>query len=324
MNLTTRHVLAAASAAYLLLTPPAAPQAVGGEASSPGKASFHIRSFGATGDGRTVNTAAVQKAIDARHATAADTAWQEPVDVEFTARVDGSKQRYVLMTPAGFDAGKPVDIVLALHGHGSDRWQFVRQPRDECRGLRDVAARYGMLFIAPDYRAKTSWMGPKAEADVLQILDEVRRQYRVRHTLVAGGSMGGTAALTFAALHPDRVDGVVALNGTANLVEYRGFQAAIAESFGGTKEAIPAEYKQRSAELRSEQLTMPMAATVGGRDRSVPPESVRRLFETLRRQARTVRLIDRPEGGHSTNYADTVEATEFVVKAVRGKAAPSP
>jgi dienelactone hydrolase len=150
-------------------------------------------------------------------------------------------------------------------------------------------------------------------------LDEVKQKYRVRHTFVCGGSMGASAALTFAVLHPDRVDGVVALNGTANHVEYTGFQEAIGESFGGTKEEVPHEYRRRSAELFPERLTMPMAATVGGRDAAVPPESVRRLFSLLEDQGRPVLLIDRPEGGHATDYDDTTAAIRFVVEKVREK-----
>lgn len=80
--------------------------------------------------------------------------------------------------------------MVALHGHGSDRWQFVQNGRDECRGMRDAAARFGMLFVSPDYRAKTSWMGPAAEADLLQILDELHEKYPIRYTIVGGGSMG--------------------------------------------------------------------------------------------------------------------------------------
>jgi len=262
---------------------------------------------------------AVLGLLGAAAGQAADTSWQKPLDVEFASRLDGSAQRYVLLLPKAFEAGKPVDLVVALHGHGSDRWQFVENNRDECRGVRDAAARYGMMFVSPDYRAKTSWMGPKAEADVVQILDEIRRKYPVRYTLVCGGSMGASSALTLAALHPDRVDGVVALNGTANHVEYQRFQDAIAQSFGGTKAEIPEEYRRRSAELNAERLTMPMAATVGGRDQLVPPDSVRRLFGKLRQQGRPVRLIDRPEGGHSTNYADTTAAMDFVVAEVRNK-----
>lgn len=244
-------------------------------------------------------------------------AWQAPEDVAFVARCDGSTQRYVLMLPQGFDRQKPADLMVALHGHGSDRWQFVRNPRDECRGLRDAAAAAGMIFLSPDYRAPDSWMGPKAEADLVQILDEVRKRLPIRRVILAGGSMGASSALTFAALHPERVQGVVALNGTANHVEYQGFQEAIARSFGGTKAAVPVEYRRRSAELNAEQLTMPMAATVGGRDRSVPPDSVRRLFATLKERGRPVLLIDRPTGGHSTDYADTRAAAAFVIEQLR-------
>ncbi|MFM8930782.1 MAG: alpha/beta fold hydrolase, partial [Gemmataceae bacterium] len=71
--------------------------------------------------------------------------------------------------------------------------------------------------------ARTSWMGPAAEADIVQILRDLRKQYSVQKILLSGGSMGGTGALTFAALHPDLIDGVVSLNGTANLVEYDQF-----------------------------------------------------------------------------------------------------
>ncbi len=252
---------------------------------------------------------------------AADLSWEEPVDIEFRARCDGTTQRYVLMLPRQFDASKPVDLCVALHGHGSDRWQFVRDKRAECQGLRDVAARHGMIVVSPDYRAKTSWMGPEAEVDLLQILDEIEDKYRVRHTIVCGGSMGASSALTFAVLHPDRVDGVVAMNGTANHVQYTGFQDAIAKSFGGTKEQVPEQYRRRSAELHPECLTMPVAATVGGCDRSVPPDSVRRLLALLKDQGRSVLLIDRPDRGHSTDYKDTTAAIQFVVQAVRGDSA---
>lgn len=249
-------------------------------------------------------------------AQAADAAWQEPVDIEFTAQCDGSLQHYVVMLPKTFDPARSIDLLIVLHGHGSDRWQFIRNERAECRAVRDYAASAGMLFVSPDYRAKTSWMGPKAEADVLEILEELGRKYSLRYVFLCGGSMGGSSALTFAALHPDRVDGVVALNGTANHVEYEGFPDAIAESFGGSKKAIPQVYADRSAELHAARLTMPMAATVGGRDKTVPPDSVRRLFHALQKQGRPVCLIDRPDGGHATTYDDTVAAMRFVVEEV--------
>lgn len=244
-------------------------------------------------------------------------------DVSFTARCDGSTQHYVLIYPPGFQADKPCHLLVALHGHGSDRWQYVKNPRDECRVARDVAAAHGMLFVSPDYRAKTSWMGPKAEADVLQILDELKARFRVGKVIFCGGSMGGSSVLTFAAIHPDRVDGVVSMNGTANHVEYANFQDAIRESFGGTKSQIPEQYKKRSAEFWPERLTMPIAFTAGGKDSSVPSGSAVRLAAALKKlQPDNVLMVFRENGGHSTNYEDGKKALEFVVGKVLGTSGP--
>src|SRR5262245_7766194 len=85
-------------------------------------------------------------------------------DITFRAEVDGTEQRYVRILPADFDPNQAHSVLITLHGHGSDRWQFAKQPRDECRSARNVAAKHRLIMISPDYRAPTSWMGPKAEA----------------------------------------------------------------------------------------------------------------------------------------------------------------
>ena len=242
-------------------------------------------------------------------------------DVVFESRLDGSEQRYVLVEPPGGIVDGSCDVLVALHGHGSDRWQFVRQPRAECAETRRVAAESGMLLVAPDYRAPASWLGPAAEADLLQILDELHLRYRVRRVLLSGGSMGGTSALAFAALHPECVDGVVSLNGTANLVEYGGFEEAIREAYGGSREERPEVYRSRSAEFFPERLTMPVATTTGGRDSVVPPDSVQRLTGLLRDRGQRVLNLHRAEGGHETNTEDTREAYRFVLESWSAAAA---
>ncbi|NLC58516.1 MAG: alpha/beta fold hydrolase [Armatimonadetes bacterium] len=244
--------------------------------------------------------------------------WGAPKEITFTAQIDGTTQRYVEMLPAEFDAAREHHLLVALHGHGSDRWQYVRDPRDETRGARDVALKHQMIFISPDYRAPTSWMGPKAEADLVQILTEVRQRHRVGKVFLVGGSMGGSSALTFAARHPELIAGVSSQNGTANHLEYENFQDAIRESFGGTKAEVPLEYKRRSAEYWPEAFTMPVAFTVGGKDDVVPPHSVLRLAKVLQQIGRQVLLIYREDGGHSTDYADTVAALEFVIRSALG------
>ena len=240
-----------------------------------------------------------------------------PRDVLFKAKLDATEQRYVIQLPRRFDPTRPHDLLIALHGHGSDRWQFVKDARGECRAARDAASLHQMIYVSPDYRARTSWMGPAAEADLLQIIDDLHQQYRLENIIVCGGSMGGTSALAFATLHPECVDGVVSLNGTANLVEYEGFAEAIAASYGGTKSEKPEVYKARSAELFPERLTMPVGLTTGALDKLVPPESTLRLAELLKRRESPVKLIHQVQGGHETSYDDSMEVMKFVIEKVR-------
>jgi predicted esterase len=259
------------------------------------------------------------------------------VDVSFVSEFDQSEQRYVIMglsdgaetKLSGADAHETADseqkpecrdVLIALHGHGSDRWQFIRDERDECRASREFAQMHRMIYVSPDYRARTSWMGPAAEADLVQIIRDIKQQHRIRHVLLCGGSMGGTSALIFACLHPDQIQGVVSLNGTANMVEYTGFADAVAESYGGSRSEVPERYRERSPELSFQQMTMPVAMTVGGQDTLVPPDSCRRLSTLLMNAGRPCLLIDHPDGGHSTNGEDTLKALAFVRDAVLSKA----
>ena len=250
------------------------------------------------------------------------------VEREFVAKYDGALQRFLLRYPVepvertpeqSVNSRETIDLLVALHGHGADRNQFMYDARDECRATREIADQYGMLMVSPDYRAATSWMGPAAMADVVQILEILRAEFSIRHTILAGGSMGASSALTFAAIRPELVDGVVAMNGLANHLEYEQFQDAIAESFGGDKRTIPEEYKKRSAEYFPEKLTMPIAVTTGGNDTLVPPESVTRLVAILTKLGRPVVQIHRPNGGHETNAEDAMAAFKAVLQELEKK-----
>lgn len=240
----------------------------------------------------------------------------EPQDIEFIADCDQTKQRYVKILPESFSDQSPTSILIALHGHGSDRWQFVKHPRGECKAARDFAQKHQLIYISPDYRARTSWMGPQAEADLVQIIGDLKKRYLIQHVFLCGGSMGGSSSLTFAALHPELISGVAAMNPTANHLEYDQFQSAISASFGGTKREIPDEYKKRSAEYWPEKLTMPVSISVGGKDTVVPPNSARRLSNILKQVHENVLLIDRPQQGHATSYEDTNSLLEFVIQRV--------
>ena len=47
-----------------------------------------------------------------------------------------SIQHYAVILPDRFDPAAAHDLLLVLHGHGSDRWRYIRSERDECRVAR--------------------------------------------------------------------------------------------------------------------------------------------------------------------------------------------
>lgn len=249
-----------------------------------------------------------------------------PQEREFKAKHDGTVQKYVVMLPKEYGSGAH-DVLLAFHGHGSDRQQYVKAAQGECAGARDVAARHRMILVSPDYREPAGWMGAAAEADTVQLIGELKKTYKVRRFFLVGASMGGSAVLTFAALHPELVDGVSSQNGMANMLEYDAggaeIQEAIKMAYGGRKDETPEQYKKRnrqeyekrSAELHAEKFTMPLAITAGRKDGVVPPASVLRLGAAVKKKNNNVLVIERENGGHSTNFEDTVAALEFVINA---------
>ena len=237
----------------------------------------------------------------------------QPRDVSFQSTLDRTEQFYMELLPMAFDSNKAHDLIIGLHGHGSTRKQFALDARSECASFREFAGKYGMIAVSPDYRAPTSWMGPEAAADIVQLIKGLKAAYKINRVFLVGGSMGASSALTFAVLYPEQVDGVMAMNGLANHVEYKNFQDAINASFGANGGDVNEEKKKRSAEFHPEQLTMPVAFTVGGKDTSVPGDSVKRLYQKLKSMNRKVLMIEQPNGGHGTTRTDAMEALEFML-----------
>ncbi len=248
-----------------------------------------------------------------------------PTDMAFTATYDGSTQHYMQLLPTDFNAANQYDVVIALHGSGSDMTQYASNTRDECRATRDVAANHDMIMICPDYRGVGSWMNAAAESDVVQIIDDLKSDYHIGNVILTGASMGGASCLTFTALHPDVVNGVCSVNGLGNFVGYTTSLPSlidqIATAFGGYYSQNPSEYVYRSAINYSQSFTMPMAITAGLQDTVVPAPSVLQLFSTVQNtnpvNPKTISFVQ-PNGGHSTDYCDNAVALEYVVQQAKG------
>jgi len=243
---------------------------------------------------------------------------QVTTEVAFTAQVDGTTQYYVQLVAPTFDTSKVHDVLIALHGAGFDRWQFATDQRDECRAARAAAASRGMIYISPDYRAPTSFMGIKADADVVQIIRDLRAKYHVGRVFICGASMGGGGCLTFTAVHPDLVSGVASMNGIVNYFEWPGGDwGPIVESFGGTMQQVPDEYRKRSAEFWPGRFTMPVGLAVSANDNVCPPAAVLRFAQALRDSGKSVLLLNDPSAGHATVFANAKAVLDFAIDSAK-------
>ncbi len=247
-----------------------------------------------------------------------------PIDatlIEFESE-DGAKEFYYEYVPETFDPNKTTTLIVALHGHGSECGQIFTGAHNEFRATNDFAKTHNSVVISPNYGSITSWMGPEGERDLLSILEDQKSKRKYDRVVLSGASMGGSSTFTFAALHPELIDGAVSMNGTANHLEYENFQDAISASFGGSKSEVPLEYKKRSAEYYPENfLNIPIAITLGSLDTVVQPDSARRLAETIRKIGGTVLLIERADIGHLTPYDESWQAFEFVFKELDSRTA---
>lgn len=236
-------------------------------------------------------------------------------DVIFKSEADRTEQRFVEIRPGSFKSENTYDLLVGLHGQGGDRWQFVKDKRDECAVFRSVAAKYGMIAVSPEYRGRNSWLGSLAEADVVQIIKDSKKKYKIGRVIICGIGSGGSSALTFAVLHPGMVSGVVAMNPIADYVEFEGAADSMRSSFGTNKLDSLSEYKRRSPELQYKKLLkIPVAVTVGILDNVYPPQSAMRLADKLESENGIAMLIKNGRAGHVTNINDATAAFLFVLE----------
>src|SRR5216683_5417051 len=132
--------------------------------------------------------------------------------------------------------GKPVQVLLALHGMGGTGEEFSKD-------LVEQADRYGWLIVAPTI-AYGDWTNPsvvsreepvliRALADYLDQLPQLTGLQTRRLVLILGHSRGAQLAHRFAEFRPDKVLAVAALSaGTYTLPLSSGPQGSMSFPFG--------------------------------------------------------------------------------------------
>jgi predicted esterase len=121
----------------------------------------------------------------------------------YRSAVDNTLQPYRLFIPEKYDGSKPTPLVVALHGMGGDENSLFDSYDNGL--LKREAERVGFLVVCPKGRDTASMYRGSAEQDVLDVMADVQRSYRVDATRIylMGHSMGGYGTWSTAMNHPD-------------------------------------------------------------------------------------------------------------------------
>ncbi len=139
----------------------------------------------------------------------------------------GEIMPYRMYVPSGYTRGKPMPLIIALHGLGATEDSFFEAYGRE---LPRLAEEHGYIIAAPlGYRVDGAYgvslggsRDPSAlraqslsEQDVLQVLEQVRTQYAVDadRTFLMGHSMGAIGTWALGAKYPDLWAGLGAFSG---------------------------------------------------------------------------------------------------------------
>lgn len=132
----------------------------------------------------------------------------------------GEIMPYHLYVPTRYDGRRPLPLIIALHGGGGDEDMFfTTTQQDALAALPALAEQRGYLVAAPlGYRVDGRYGSGTSqdpavqrkralsEADVMNVLDLVRKQYRVDddRVYILGHSMGGAGAWHLGGKFPER------------------------------------------------------------------------------------------------------------------------
>jgi len=162
----------------------------------------------------------------------------------------GKELPYRLYVPQTYDPAAGAPLVVALHGFGGNQDYFFRA----VKALPSLLERYGFVFVAPMGLATDGWYGaplsipgnaPRSsgaaappqlrtpeeeaayrslsEADVMNVLDLVRKEYRIdpNRIYLMGHSMGGFGTWWLGQKHADTWAAIAPMSGVLPNVDYQ-------------------------------------------------------------------------------------------------------
>ncbi len=196
----------------------------------------------------------------------------------YRSAVDNSLQPYRLFIPESYNGSKPAALVVALHGMGGDENSMFDSYANGL--LKREAERTGFLVVCPKGRDSASMYRGTAEQDVLDVLADVRRSYRIdpARIYLMGHSMGAYGTWSLAMDHPD-------------------IFAALGPISGGGMASGMAKIRH-----------IPQYVVHGDDDRTVPVSQSRTMVEAGKKAGAEIVYVEVPGGSHTSVAAPAFAA----------------
>jgi predicted esterase len=186
----------------------------------------------------------------------------------YQSKVDDTFQPYRIFVPASYDGSKAYPVIIALHGMGGDENSYFDQ---YLQGAFKVdAEKRGYIVACPKGREPASMYTGSAERDVMDVLEEVRRAYRIDadRIYLTGHSMGGYGTWSLAMNHPE-------------------IFAALAPVAGGGNPAAMSKIAH-----------IPQLVVHGDNDKTVPVERSRVMVEAAKKLGVEIKYLEIAGGDH--------------------------
>jgi len=194
----------------------------------------------------------------------------------YRSKVDNTLQPYQVFVPAAYDRSRAAPLVIALHGMGGDENSYFLAYGQG--SFKVEAEKRGYIVACPKGRKPASMYMGDAEKDVMDVIAEMTRDYKIDtdRIYLTGHSMGGFGTWSIAMSHP-------------------AVFAAIAPVSGGSN--FPAGM--------SKIAHIPEIVIHGDKDPTVPVERSRVMVEMGKKLGIEIKYVEVPGGDHGNVVAPT-------------------